>query len=158
MKPKSEYKDLLIQPSRQIDIALIKREWPNLVPILVSLLSHETNQESIIKALSSHEHKSETKDALWELNSILKSIHLLKYIDDIEYRCNIRAALNRGEAYHQLLQKIMDVGGGEFRGMSELEVEIWSVQRRICSLQRILTFLQNGRRKVLCLMKKSLSG
>jgi TnpA family transposase len=133
-KPKSEYKDLLIQPSRQIDIALIKREWPNLVPILVSLLSHETNQESIIKALSSHEHKSETKDALWELNSILKSIHLLKYIDDIEYRCNIRAALNRGEAYHQLLQKIMDVGGGEFRGMSELEVEIWNECARLIAL------------------------
>ncbi|CAN5408273.1 hypothetical protein BH10PSE19_BH10PSE19_03660 [soil metagenome] len=133
-KLKSEYKDLLIQPSRQIDVELIKREWPNLVPILVSLLSHETNQESIIKALSSHEHKSETKDALWELNSILKSIHLLKYIDDIEYRRNIRAALNRGEAYHQLLQNIMDVGGGEFRGMSELEVEIWNECARLIAL------------------------
>lgn len=133
-KAKAEYKDLLIQPSRQIDIELIKREWPNLLPILVSLLSHETNQESIIKALSSHEHKSETKDALWELNSILKSIHLLKYIDDIEYRRNIRAALNRGEAYHQLLQNIMEVGGGEFRGMSELEVEIWNECARLIAL------------------------
>ncbi|MEO8401999.1 MAG: Tn3 family transposase [Gammaproteobacteria bacterium] len=133
-KPKSEYKDLLIQPIRQVNLELIKREWPNLLQILASLLSHETNQESIIKALSSHEHASETKDALWELNSILKSIHLLKYIDDIEYRRNIRAALNRGEAYHQLLKKIMDVGGGEFRGMSELEVEIWNECARLIAL------------------------
>lgn len=133
-KPKSEYKDLLIQPIRQVNLELIKREWPNLLPILASLLSHETNQESIIKALSSHEHASETKEALWELNSILKSIHLLKYIDDIEYRRNIRAALNRGEAYHQLLQKIMDVGGGEFRGMGELEVEIWNECARLIAL------------------------
>ncbi len=133
-KPKSEYQDLLIQPSRQIDIELIKREWPNLVPILASLLSHKTNQESIIKALSSHEHKTEVKNVLWELNSILKSIHLLKYIDDIEYRRNIRAALNRGEAYHQLLQKIMDIGGGEFRGMNELEVEIWNECARLIAL------------------------
>ena len=133
-KPKSEYKGLLITPVRQINIALIKQEWPNLLPILASLLSHETNQENIIKALSSHEQKSETKDALWELNSILKSIHLLKYIDDIEYRKNIRAALNRGEAYHQLLQKIMAVGGGEFRGMSELEVEIWNECTRLIAL------------------------
>ena len=101
---------------------------------MASLLSHETNQESIIKALSSHENTSETKDALWELNSILKSIHLLKYIDDIEYRRNIRAALNRGEAYHQLLQKIMDVGNGEFRGMNELEVEIWNECARLIAL------------------------
>jgi TnpA family transposase len=133
-KPKSEYKDLLIQPVRQVNLELIKREWPNLLPILASLLAHETNQESIIKALSSHENTSETKDALWELNSILKSIHLLKYIDDIEYRRNIRAALNRGEAYHQLLQKIMAVGGGEFRGMSELEVEIWNECTRLIAL------------------------
>jgi len=133
-KPKSEYKGLLITPVRQINIALIKQEWPNLLPILASLLSHETNQENIIKALSSHEQKSETKDALWELNSILKSIHLLKYIDDIEYRKNIRAALNRGEAYHQLLQKVMAVGGGEFRGMSELEVEIWNECTRLIAL------------------------
>lgn len=133
-KQKSEYKDLLINPVHQINIALIKKEWPNLLPILASLLSHETNQENIIKALSSHEHKSETKDALWELNSILKSIHLLKYIDDIDYRKNIRAALNRGEAYHQLLQKIMAVGGGEFRGMSELEVEIWNECTRLIAL------------------------
>ena len=133
-KPISEYKDLLIKPLRQVDIELIKREWPNLLPILVSLLSHETNQESIIKALSSHEYKSDTKAALWELNHILKSIHLLKYIDDIEYRRNIRAALNRGEAYHQLLQKIMAVGGGEFRGASELEVEIWNECTRFIAL------------------------
>ncbi len=133
-KSKSEYKDLLIQPSRQVDLELIKREWANILPILASLLSHDTNQKSIIKALSSHDHKSETKDALWELNAILKSIHLLKYIDDIEYRKNIRAALNRGEAYHQLLQKIMNVGGGDFRGMSELEVEIWNECTRLIAL------------------------
>jgi TnpA family transposase len=133
-KSKSEYKDLLIQPVHQVNLELIKREWNNLLPILASLLSHETNQESIIKALSSHENTNETKDALWELNSILKSIHLLKYIDDIEYRRNIRAALNRGEAYHQLLQKIMAVGGGEFRGMSELEVEIWNECTRLIAL------------------------
>ena len=97
-------------------------------------MSHETNQENIIKILSSHEYKSGTKKALWELNKILKSIHLLKYIDDIDYRRNIRAALNRGEAYHQLLKKIMEVGGGSFHGMSEIEVEIWNECARLIAL------------------------
>ncbi|MCD8524416.1 MAG: transposase [Gammaproteobacteria bacterium] len=105
---------------------MIKKHWPELVPILTSLLSHDVSQEDIIKTLSSHEYKSGVKDALWELNHILKSIHLLKYIDDIQYRRDIRTSLNRGEAYHQLVAKIMAVGGGSFRGMSELEVEIWN--------------------------------
>ena len=85
-KSLSKYKNLLITPSRRVNRKLIKKHWKKLVPILVSLLSHETSQENIIKKLSSHEYKSEMKDALWELNHILKSIHILKYIDDPIYR------------------------------------------------------------------------
>jgi len=81
----------------------IAKKWPEMVPILVSVLLHNTSQENILKILSSHEYKSDLKEALWDLNQILKSIHLLKYIDDPKYRWNIRTALNRGEAYHQLL-------------------------------------------------------
>ena len=113
---------------------LIEEKWPDLVPILVSLLSHETTQHIIVSKLSSHEYKSDVKDALWELNNISKSIHLLKYIDDPSYRKNIRIALNRGEGYHQLLDKITIIGGGDFRGMSELEVEIWNECTRLMAL------------------------
>jgi len=130
----SHYSNLLIQPLNQVNTKLIKDKWPDLVPILVSLLSHDTTQENIIKTLSSHDFKSEVKDALWELNNILKSIHLLKYVDDPNYRRHIRTALNRGEAYHQILEKIMAVGGSGFRGMSELEVEIWNECARLIAL------------------------
>ena len=133
-KPLSQYKDLLITPSKMVNKKLIKKRWKKLIPILVSLLSHETSQENIIKKLSSHEYKNEIKDALWELNHILKSIHILKYIDDPIYRRDIRKALNRGEAYHQLIDKIAAVGGGDFRGMSELEVEIWNECNRLIAL------------------------
>ena len=59
---------------------------------------------------------------------------ILKYIDDPQYRRDIRTALNRGEAYHQLLKTIGDVGGGDFRGMSEMEVEIWNECMRFIAL------------------------
>jgi TnpA family transposase len=133
-KPLSHYDALLIKPSCQTNIKLIKEKWPELLPILVSLLSHDTTQENIIKTMSSHNFKSDVKDAMWELNNILKSIHLLKYVDDPEYRRYIRTALNRGEAYHQILEKIMAVGGSGFRGMSELEVEIWNECARLIAL------------------------
>jgi TnpA family transposase len=133
-KPLSAYNKLLIQPSIQVNTKLIIDKWPDLLPILVSLLSHDTKQENIITILSSHDFKSDVKDAFWELNNILKSIHHLKYVDDPEYRQYIRTALNRGEAYHLLLEKIMAVGGSDFRGMSELEVEIWNECARIIAL------------------------
>ncbi|HQY22694.1 MAG TPA: Tn3 family transposase, partial [Gammaproteobacteria bacterium] len=133
-KSLSHYKNLLIKPSRAVNRKRITQKWPELIPVLVSLLSHNTTQENILKILSSHEYKSDVKEAFWELNQILKSIHLLKDIDDPKYRRNIRTALNRGEAYHQLLGKIMSVGGGDFRGMSDLEVEIWNECARLLAL------------------------
>ncbi len=133
-KSLSHYKDCLIKPTSTVNKQLIKEKWPELVPILVSILSHDVSQENVIKKLCSHDYKSDVKDALWELNKILKSIHLLKYIDDIQYRRDIRTALNRGEAYHQLLSKIMKIGGGEFRGMTELEIEIWNECTRLIAL------------------------
>jgi TnpA family transposase len=133
-KSLSHYSNLLIKPASQVNIKLIKDKWPEILPILVSLLSHNTTQENIIKTLSSHDFKSEVKEAIWELNNILKSIHLLKYVDDPVYRQYIRTALNRGEAYHHILEKIMAVGGSDFRGMSELEVEIWNECARLIAL------------------------
>jgi hypothetical protein len=84
--------------------------------------------------LSSHEHKSEVKNALWELNRILKSIHILRDIDDPEYRRNIRTALNRGERYNGLIEEIQSVGGSDFRGKSEIEIEIWNECTRLIAL------------------------
>jgi TnpA family transposase len=129
-----EYEELLIKPGKQVKQDLIKEKWRDILPILVSLLSHETKQHTVVSKLSSHDYKNDVKDALWELNNILKSIHILKCIDDPNYRCNIRTALNRGEGYHQLLDKITDVGSGDFRGMSELEVEIWNECTRLTAL------------------------
>lgn len=133
-KALSDYEGLLIKPSKSVNTKMIKKNWPKLVPVLVSLLSHETSQEKIIKKLSSHEYKSDVKDTLWELNNILKSIHMLKYIDDAQYQRDIRTSLNRGEAYHTLIDKIASVGGGEFRGMSDLEVQIWNECNRLIAL------------------------
>lgn len=133
-KPLSHYQNLLIRPSKTVNTKLIKDKWSDLLPILVSLLVHDSNQENIVRILSSHEYKSDVKEAFWELNHILKSIHHLKYIDDPQYRRDIRTSLNRGEAYHQLVENIVAIGGGSFRGMTDLEVEIWSECTRLLAL------------------------
>ena len=44
-----------------------------------------------------------------------------------------RAAAAAGQ-YHQLLKKIMEVGGGSFHGMSEIEVEVWNECARLIAL------------------------
>ncbi len=133
-KSESHYKDYLIKPERKVNEALIKRKWPEILPILYSLLAHESKQENIICQLSSHDYKSETKEAIWEINRLVKSIHILKFVDEISYQQAIRKSLNRGEAYHQLLNKIAEVGNNDLRGQSDLEVEIWNECMRFIAL------------------------
>jgi len=133
-KPLSHYKELLIKQKKPVNKKIIREKWPEILPILYSLLSHDSKQENIIRQLSSHDYKSDIKEALWELNRILNSIHILKYIDDPQYRRDIRTSLNRGEALHQILDKIAAVGGGDFRGMSDMEVEIWNECMRFIAL------------------------
>lgn len=130
-KSLSDYKDYLIKPTHKVDSKLIKKEWDNILRILASLLLGETSQHIIVSKLSAYKRKNKTKVALWEYDKILMSQYLLHYIDDQIIRQNIRRALNRGEAYHQLRRAIANVNGQTFRGASPQELEIWNESARL---------------------------
>ena len=128
-----KYKNLIINPKKQVDRKAIKNEWDNIQRIIASLLTGETSQYLIASKLSSHKRKNKTKEALWEYDNILMSIYLLKYINDPIIRLNVRRALNRGEAYHQLRRTIANVHGRKFRGRNDREIEMWNECARLMS-------------------------
>ncbi len=106
-----QFKDLLIKPQRQLSQKLILNEEDNIQHILASLLMGETKQSNIVAKLSSKQFASRTKQALWEMNAILMTDHLLNSIGDVGFRQSIQAALNRGEAYNQLRRHVERVNG-----------------------------------------------
>jgi hypothetical protein len=59
---------------------------------------------------------------------------MLRFIDNPVLRRGVRIALNRGEGYHKLYNGISKIGGKKFRGMSELEIEIWHECTRLLTL------------------------
>lgn len=120
------YSDCLIKPEKKFKLDLIEEEWDNAQHIYASLLMRETSQSVVVGKLSSHKRSSKTRDALWEYDKILMSMHILKFIDDPAYQQAIRGALNRIEGYHQLIAKIGGVNGGKFRGTTEAELAIWN--------------------------------
>jgi adenine-specific DNA methylase len=61
------------------------------------------------------------KAALFEYNTIFKSIHVLNLIDDMQLRKAIRGARNRTEAYHQLQGNIRKTYIGVFQGKRIVE-------------------------------------
>jgi TnpA family transposase len=133
-KPLSHYKNILIKPAKVSNKQNIITEWPNIQKILAAMLIKETTQSVVVKKICSHKNQSKLKKALWEYNNIHFSIYMLRFIDNPALRRGVRIALNRGEGYHKLYNGIAKIGGKKFRGMSELEIEIWHECTRLLTL------------------------
>jgi TnpA family transposase len=121
------YQNDIVKPFRKINKQLIIQEWDdNILRIIVSLALKSTTQSTIIRKLSSYLRKNRTKKAMWEFDTIIKSIDILNYIDSLLIRQGIQKALNRGEAYHKLKRAVFHVHQGKFRVKTELEQNIWN--------------------------------
>ncbi|MBB6244447.1 Tn3 family transposase [Rhodanobacter sp. MP1X3] len=122
----SHYGKALVKPARKINESLIISEWPNIQRILASLGQKEVTQSTIVRKLSSYDRQNRTKKAMWELDSIYRTIYLLKFIDDVELRQSVQKALNRGEAYHRFRRAIAFVNSGKFRVQTEEQQQLWN--------------------------------
>ena len=125
-KDLKEYKDFLLRPTKRVRPKLIISEWPNIQKILVSLGLKVTTQSVIVGKLSSYVRKNRTKRAMWELDSIFRTIYLLKYVDILLLRQVVQRVLNRGEGYHQLRRAVCHENKGKLRVDSEAEQNVWS--------------------------------
>lgn len=119
------YADALIKPGRKTLDTLIVREWPNIQRILASLAQKDVTQATIVRKLSSYARQNQTKKALWELDNICRTLHILDFIDDPLLRQSVQKALNRGEAYHRLRSAIAYMHAGKLRVKTEAEQQVW---------------------------------
>ena len=74
---------------------------------------------------------NKTRKAIAEYNKILRTIHILRTINDLSYRQDIQVALNRGESYHQLVDAIRFVNGGRITAKTEQEQIIFKESARL---------------------------
>lgn len=125
------YGDAILKPVRKIRVNDIIREWDECQRIFVSLAMKETTQSTIVRKLSSHARSNRTKQALWEYDSIHRSLYLLDYIDDPLLRQHVQKALNRGENYHQLRRAVSFACFGKLRFKTEFEQDLWSECSRL---------------------------
>ena len=88
-------------------------------------------QATVVRKLSSYTRQNQTKKALWELDNIRRTIHILDFIDDPNLRQSVQKALNRGEAYHRMRRAVSYVNSGKFRVKTEAEQQIWNECSRL---------------------------
>jgi len=124
----------IIQPLSIIDETLITDEEDNFKRIVISLLSKTGSVSTIVKKLSASFKSHKTRKAIAEYNKILKSIHILKSINDPVYRQGIQKALNRTELYHFLTGEVGYANRGKIMAKTEWDQIIFKeCTRLVCN-------------------------
>ncbi len=93
----------------------IKQHWDDMLRIAGSLKLSTVQASELMRSVLKSERPSSLAQAIIELGRINKTIYLLNYIDDEEYRRRILTQLNRGEGRHQVSRIICHGKRGEIR-------------------------------------------
>lgn len=119
-----ENKKYKILPSRYINVDLIRENWDNILRLMVTIKLKETTMSQILKRLSSYSKQHPLYCAIKEYGRILKSLFILKYINDVELRQDIERQLNRIELSNKFQKAIMFGNNQEIQYSGKEEQEI----------------------------------
>lgn len=79
--------------------------------IIATLGLKETTQSTLVKKLCTYQQDQKTRDALFEFDKLIRSIHTLKCLLDPSIQRNTHRSQDRVEAYHQLRSEIAQAYG-----------------------------------------------
>jgi TnpA family transposase len=100
---------------QRINTKLIAQNWDDFLRVAGSLKMGTISGSELIRSLQRGSKKSMLARAIGELGRIPKTLHLLAYIEDENFRRRILTQLNRGEGRHSLARKCFFGQRGELR-------------------------------------------
>ena len=113
--PGADYGRLNALARHRVDTGLIARHWEDLLRLAGSLKLGHVHPHAAMRMLQVRDRPTALARALGELGRVIKSLHLLGYIDDEDRRRAILTRLNRHEARHRLLRAVCRGKRGEIR-------------------------------------------
>jgi TnpA family transposase len=102
-------------PSHKAKTGIIAEHWDDLLRLAGSLKLGFVQAGGLMRTLQTNDRPTRLARALEQLGRIVKTLHLLAYIDDEAYRRRILTQLNRGEGRHQLARVVFHGKRGELR-------------------------------------------
>lgn len=98
-----------------INTKLIVENWEDLIRLAGSLKLGHLKAEGVMRILQVRDRPTTLAKALMHLGRLIKSLHILNYVDDADFRRRILVQLNRQEFRHKLARKIYHGDRGEVR-------------------------------------------
>lgn len=98
-----------------VRLDLIREHWEDLIRLAGSLKLGHLQAAGVMRTLQVKDKPTSLAKALTELGRIIKTLHILRYIDDKPFRRRILVQLNRQESRHKLGRRLFHGERGEIR-------------------------------------------
>lgn len=115
MDPRADYGVLQTIARARVNTNLIARNWDDLLRVAGSLHQGTISASELLRSLLRSRRPSTLARALAALGRIPKTLYMLAYIDDEQYRRRILTQLNRGEGRHSVARAVFHGQRGELR-------------------------------------------
>ncbi len=113
-----------ILPKLYIDTKLIEDNWDDVLRFVATIKLKHTTASQLFRRLNSYSKQHPLYQALKEFGKIIKTLFILRYIDDVELRQAIEKQLNKIEHAHRFAKAVAFANNQEF---SEGEKELQNV-------------------------------
>jgi len=129
----SEYaqNDYVILPKAYINERLIRDNWNEILRLLVSLKLKYCTASQIFKRLNSYSRQHPLYAALKEYGRMVKTVHILRFTDDLEMRRDSRKSGNAIESSNRLSSAVFFANGGEMIFLTRPEQQIAEACKRL---------------------------
>jgi len=127
-----EEKGYKILPHRYIDVDLIKSHWDDILRLMVTIKLKETTASQVFKRLSSYSKQHPLYCAIKEFGKVIKSLFILRYIDDVDLRQAVEKQLNRIELSNKFSKAIL------FGNNQEIQYSGKEEQEMVVGCQRLI--------------------
>ncbi len=95
-----------------IDWELIRRHLKDMLRVVISIKAGKIAPSTILRRLGTASRKNKLYYAFRELGRVIRTLFLLKYINDVDLRKTINAATNKSEAFNDFVQWLFFGGDG----------------------------------------------
>jgi len=120
-KPKHQVDDSwIIRPDKTINEAVICENWDDLLRLVATIKLKENTASDIFRRLNSYSRQHALYQTLKAFGQIIKSLFILRYIDDLALRQAIEKQLNKVELANRFTRA---VAVGNPRGFTQIEKE-----------------------------------
>jgi|TARA_B110000503_G_scaffold129049_1_gene200848 TnpA family transposase len=99
-----------VKPAYYVKEDRIIKNWDNILRLVTTIMLRKHRASVILKRLSAYTNQHPLQEALKEFGKIIKSIFVLRYIDDVTLRQIIEKQLNKGELANKFATAISFAG------------------------------------------------